>query len=71
MSFGNVAKDCAVTSLAALRSTAAKSANGNFAGDIRRTGELVQYQRSPDTWVTAETVSVPSIPARKRLHLSK
>jgi len=60
MSFGNVAKDCAVTSLAALRTIAAKSANGNFAGDIRRTGKLVQYQRSPDTWVTAETLTVPS-----------
>lgn len=60
MSFGNIAKDYAITSLAAQRSAASKSTNGYFAGDIRQNGNLVQYQRSPGVWITAEFETVPS-----------
>jgi hypothetical protein len=55
MSFGNVPRDLCLTSLATLRSIASKSANGNFSADI-----LLQYQRSPGVWVTAESQTVPS-----------
>jgi len=60
MSFGNVPRDLCVTSLASLRSTASKSTNGLFSADIRTVGALVQYQRSPGVWVTAESLTVPA-----------
>jgi len=60
MSFGNVPRDLNVSSLATLRSTASKSINGLFSADIRQVGALVQYQRSPDVWVTAEADTVPA-----------
>jgi hypothetical protein len=60
MSFGNVSRDASVTSLASLRSTASKSANGFFSADIRTFGALLQYQRSPGVWVTAESLTVPA-----------
>jgi len=58
---GNVAKDLSATTVGTLRSAATKSSNGNFAGDIRRVGALVQYQRSPGVWVNAEVATVPSV----------
>ena len=60
MSFGNVPKDLCLTSLASLRSTASKSTNGLFSADIRTVGALVQFQRSPGVWVTAESLTVPA-----------
>ena len=60
MSFGNVPRDFSVSSLSVLRSTAAKSINGLFSADIRQVGSLVQYQRSPDIWVTADSLTVPA-----------
>jgi len=60
MSFGNVPKDLCVSSLASLRSTASKSVNGFFSADIRTVGALLQYQRSPGVWVTAESQTVPA-----------
>jgi hypothetical protein len=60
MSFGNVPKDASVSSLASLRSTATKSSNGFFSADIRTVGALLQYQRSPGVWVTAESLTVPA-----------
>jgi hypothetical protein len=60
MSFGNVSRDASVTSLASLRSTASKSANGFFSADIRTVGSLVQYQRSPGVQVTAQSLTVPA-----------
>jgi len=60
MSFGNVASDLAVSSLASRRSCGAKTVTGYFAGDVRQNGELVQYQASPGQWVTARTTGVPS-----------
>ena len=60
MSFGNVPRDCSFSSIAALRSTASKSINGFFSANIRTVGALVQYERSPDIWVTAEADTVPA-----------
>jgi hypothetical protein len=60
MSFGNVPRDASVSSLASLRSTATKSSNGYFSADIRTVGALLQYQRSPGVWVTAESLTVPA-----------
>ena len=60
MCFGNVPKDLCLTSLATNRSTAAKSVNGLFSADLRTVGALLQYQRSPDVWVTAESLTVPA-----------
>ena len=60
MSFGNVASDLAVSSLASRRSCGAKTVTGYFAGDVRQNGELVQYQSSPGRWVTTEKIEVPS-----------
>ena len=60
MCFGNVPKDLCLTSLATNRSTASKSVNGLFSADIRTVGALLQYQRSPDVWVTAESLTVPA-----------
>ena len=60
MSFGNVPRDLNLSSLATLRSTAAKSINGLFSANIRTVGDLVQSERSPDVWVTAPDVTVPS-----------
>ena len=62
MCFGNVPKDLCLTSLATNRSTASKSVNGLFSADIRTVGALLQYQRSPDVWVTAESLTVPATP---------
>ena len=60
MSFGNVPRDLCLTSLATSRSIASKSANGYFSADIRTVGSLLQYQRSPGVWVTAESLTVPA-----------
>jgi hypothetical protein len=60
MSFGNVPKDLNLSSLATLRSTASKSINGFFSANIRNVGTLVQYERSPGIWVTAEADTVPA-----------
>ena len=61
MSFGNVPRDLCLTSLATTRSIASKSANGYFSADIRTVGSLLQYQRSPGVWVTADaSLTVPS-----------
>jgi len=60
MSFGNVPRDLNLSSLATLRSTAAKSINGLFSANIRTVGDLVQSERSPDVWVTAPDVTVPA-----------
>ena len=60
MCFGNVPKDLCLTSLATNRSTASKSVNGLFSADIRTVGALLQYQRSPGVWVTAESLTVPA-----------
>ena len=60
MCFGNVPKDLCLTSLATNRSTASKSVNGLFSADLRTVGALLQYQRSPDVWVTAESLTVPA-----------
>ena len=61
MCFGNVPKDLCLTSLATNRSTASKSVNGLFSADIRTVGALLQYQRSPDVWVTADaSLTVPA-----------
>jgi len=60
MSFGNVPRDFSFSSIAALRSTASKSINGFFSANIRKVGALVQYERSPDIWVTAEADTVPA-----------
>ena len=44
-----------------MRSTAAKSINSLFSADIRIVGSLVQYQRSPGVWVTADaSLTVPA-----------
>ena len=60
MSFGNVPRDLCLTSLATTRSIASKSANGYFSADLRTVGSLLQYERSPGVWVTAESQIVPS-----------
>ena len=60
MSFGNVPRDLCLTSLATTRSIASKSANGYFSADLRTVGSLLQYQRSPGVWVTAESLTVPA-----------
>lgn len=60
MSFGNVSRDLCLTSLATTRSIASKSANGYFSADLRTVGSLLQYQRSPGVWVTAESLTVPA-----------
>lgn len=61
MSFGNVPRDLCLTSLATSRSIASKSANGYFSADIRTVGSLLQYQRSPGVWVTADaSLTVPA-----------
>jgi len=60
MSFGNIARDIGLSSLSTLRSTASKSTNGLFSANVRTIGALLQYERSPDVWVTAETKRVPS-----------
>ena len=44
MSFGNVARDLAVYSVTTRRSCGSKTVTGYFAGDIRQTGDIVQYQ---------------------------
>jgi hypothetical protein len=58
--FGNIPRDLYVSSLATQRSTASKSVNGLFSADIRTVGSLLQYERSPGVWVTAESLTVPS-----------
>jgi len=58
--FGNIPRDLNVSSLATQRSTASKSVNGLFSADIRTVGSLLQYERSPGVWVTAESLTVPS-----------
>ena len=60
MSFGNVTKDLNITSLATMRSTASKNTNGFFSANIQTVGSLVQYELSPDVWVTAESITVPA-----------
>jgi len=60
MSFGNVPKDLSFSSIAALRSTASKSTNGLFSANIRTVGSLLQYEHSPDAWVTVQDVPVPA-----------
>ena len=61
MSFGNVPRDLCLTSLATTRSIAAKGANGYFSADLKTVGSLLQYQRSPGVWVTADaSLTVPS-----------
>jgi hypothetical protein len=60
MSFGNVPRDLIVSCFATTRSVAAKSINALFAADLRTVGALVQYQRSPGVWVTAESLTVPA-----------
>ena len=60
MSFGNVPRDLNVSCFATTRSTAAKSVNALFSADLRTVGALLQYQRSPGVWVTAESLTVPA-----------
>ena len=61
MSFGNLPRDLCLNSLATSRSIASKSANGYFSADLRTVGSLLQYQRSPGVWVTADaSLTVPS-----------
>jgi hypothetical protein len=61
MSFGNVPRDLNLSSLSSLRSIASKSTNGYFSADLRTVGSLVQYQRSPGVWVTADaSLTVPA-----------
>jgi hypothetical protein len=60
MSFGNVPRDLNVSCFATTRSTAAKSVNALFSADLRTVGSLVQFQRSPGVWVTAESLTVPA-----------
>lgn len=61
MSFGNVARDLAVSSVSTGRSSGTKTVTGYFSGDIRQAGELVQYQTSPGRWVSTENVRVPLV----------
>jgi hypothetical protein len=58
--FGNIPRDLYVSSLATQRSTASKGVNGLFSADIRTVGSLLQYERSPGVWVSAESLTVPS-----------
>jgi len=60
MSFGNVPRDLNVSCFATTRSTAAKSVNALFSADLRTVGSLVQFQRSPGVWVTAQSLTVPA-----------
>jgi len=57
MSFGNIPKDFSCSSIAALRSTASKSTNGFFSANLRTVGSLLQYEHSPNVWVTAADTS--------------
>lgn len=61
MSFGTVARDFSASSISIKRSASSKLSTGYFAAKLRLNGSLLQYERSPGVWITAEQQSVPRI----------